>query len=189
MKIYQIQYWASKNIQKLRLATLTPQSLGITDIYRAHHLKSSVLFFIRLLLRWKYIRYITQHSNIFRSWDWQLELLNLLGFQTFLARVILLAQFFFHSFVFGMTIYWIHYSASKYILKLRLATGTPQFLGITGFSCAHHLRSSVLFLFFWFWNENKSETLLSIQTYSEAEIGSWDSSIFRDYRLFSRTSS
>jgi hypothetical protein len=68
-------------------------------------------------------------------------------------------QLFFYSFVFGMKMYQIHYSASKHIQKLRLAADTPQSLGITDLSRAHHLRSSVLFLFFCFWDENISDTL------------------------------
>jgi hypothetical protein len=95
MKIYQIHYSASEHIHKLRLAAGTPQSWGITDISRTYHLRSSVLFLIFSFLGWKYIRYIIQHPNIFTSWDWQLELLNLDGLQIFLARIILGAQFFF----------------------------------------------------------------------------------------------
>jgi hypothetical protein len=138
MKIYQIHYSVSEQIQKLRLAAGTPQSWAITDISRAYHLRSSVLFLILSFLGWKYMRYIIQHPNIFTSWDWQLGLLNLQGLQTFLARIILGALFFFS--------------------------------------------------FFRFWGENIWDTLFSIRTYSQAEIGSWTSSIFRDYRHFSRVS-
>jgi hypothetical protein len=71
-----------------------------------------------------------------------------------------------------MNLYQIHFLASKHKQKLKLAADTPQSLEITELSGAHHLRSSVLFLFFSFWDENISDTLFSIQSYSEAEIGS-----------------
>jgi hypothetical protein len=57
-----------------------------------------------------------------------------------------------------MKIYQIHYSTSKHKQKLRLAADTPHSLGITELSRAHHLRSSVLFLFFLFWDESISDT-------------------------------
>jgi hypothetical protein len=85
-----------------------------------------------------------------------------------------------------MKIYQIHYSTSKHKQKLRLAADIPQSLGITDLSRAYHLRSSVLLLFFSFCDENISDTLFRIQTYSEAEIGSWYSSFHRDLRIFSR---
>jgi hypothetical protein len=72
------------------------------------------------------------------------------------------AQLFFHCFVFGMKKYQIHYSASKHFQKLRLPAGTPQSLGITDLYRAHHLRSPVLVLFLCFWDDNISDTLLSI---------------------------
>jgi uncharacterized membrane protein YhdT len=146
MKIYQIHFSASEQIQKLRLAAGTPQSWGITDIPRTYHLRRSVLFLILLFLGWKYIRYIIQYWNKFRIWDWQLRLFNLEGLQTFLARIILGDQFFFKFFRFGMKIYQIHYSATEQIQKLRLAAGTPQSWGITDISRAYHLGRSVLFL-------------------------------------------
>jgi hypothetical protein len=136
MKIYQINYSATKRIQKMRLAAETPWE--ITDISRAYHLRSSVLFLILSFLGWKYIRYIIQYLNIFRIWDWQLGLLNLEGLQTFLARIILGAQFFFNSFVFGMKIYLIHYSASDQIQKLRMAAETPQSWETTDLSRTNH---------------------------------------------------
>jgi nitric oxide reductase large subunit len=86
MKIYQINYSATKRIQKMRLAAETPQSWEITDISRAYHLRSSVLFLILSFLGWKYIRYIIQYLN---------RLQNLERLQTFRARIILGAQFFF----------------------------------------------------------------------------------------------
>jgi hypothetical protein len=46
------------------------------------------------------------------------------------------------------------YSTSKPIQKLRLAAETPQYLGITDLCRTYHLRSSVLFSFFCFWDEN-----------------------------------
>jgi ribosome maturation factor RimP len=52
-----------------------------------------------------------------------------------------------------MKIYQIHYSTSKHKQKLRLAADTPQSLEITDFSRTYHLRTSVLFLFFSFWDE------------------------------------
>jgi hypothetical protein len=73
------------------------------------------------------------------------------------VRIILGGQFFFHSFVFGMKIYQIHYSASKLIQKLRLATETPQYLGITDLCRAYHFRISLPFSIFCFWDENKSD--------------------------------
>jgi hypothetical protein len=45
MKIYQIQYTASKHKQKLRLAAATPQSSGVTDLSCPYHLRSSVPFY------------------------------------------------------------------------------------------------------------------------------------------------
>jgi hypothetical protein len=104
MKTYQIHYWASKPKQKLRLAADIPQSLDITDLSHAHLLRSLVLFFF---LGWKHIRYIIQHLNIIKSWDWQLILLNLWGLQTFLAHIFLGASLFCYSFLFGMKIYQI----------------------------------------------------------------------------------
>jgi hypothetical protein len=92
--------------------------------------------------------------------------------QNFLAHIILGVQLFFYSFVFGMNLYQIHFSASKHKQKLRLAANTPQSLEITELSGAHYLRSLVLFLSFSFWDKNISDTLFSIQSYSEAEIGS-----------------
>jgi hypothetical protein len=87
------------------------------------------------------------------------------------------SQLKFHKQVFyfsrlGVKINQIQYSASQHIQKLRLAADTPQFLEITELSRAHHLRSLVLFLLFTFRGENKSDTIFSIPTYSEAEIGS-----------------
>jgi hypothetical protein len=52
-----------------------------------------------------------------------------------------------------------------------LAADTPQSLEITELSHAHHLRISILFSFFSFWDENTSGTLVSIKTLLEAEIG------------------
>jgi hypothetical protein len=45
MKIYQVHYSAYKRKQKLRLVTDTPQSIGITDIFHAYHLRSSVFIY------------------------------------------------------------------------------------------------------------------------------------------------
>jgi hypothetical protein len=78
------------------------------------------------------------------------------------ARIVLGAQFF-YTFRFGMKIYQIHYSAFKNEQKLRLAADTPQSMRITDLSGAYRLRSSFLFLYFSFWDENISDTLFSIQ--------------------------
>jgi hypothetical protein len=53
-----------------------------------------------------------------------------------------------------------------------LAAVTPQFLELTELSCATHLRSSIIFLFFSSWEENISGTLLSNLKYLKTELGS-----------------
>jgi hypothetical protein len=71
-----------------------------------------------------------------------------------------------------MKIYQKHYSASKHVQKLRLAADNPQSLEITELSRAHHLRSSVLFLFFLFYDGNISESdaLLSIKNIQKLRL-------------------
>jgi hypothetical protein len=58
-----------------------------------------------------------------------------------------------------MKIYLKHYSASEHKYNLRLAANSPQFLEITDLSLAYHPKSSILFLFYSFWDENISKTL------------------------------
>jgi hypothetical protein len=112
MKLYKIHYAASKHTQKVRLAADTPQSLEITDFFRAYHLRSSVF------------------SVLFSFWDENIS--------DTLCK------------------------ASKLTQKVRLAADTPQSLEITDFFRAYHLRSSVFSVFFSFWDENISDTLVSI---------------------------
>jgi hypothetical protein len=103
--------------------------------------------FILFVLGWKYISYTMNHSNIFRSWHWQLILFNLWGLQTFLVRMILRVQLIFFLFVLGWK--YIKYAIQhpKMSRSWDWQLILLNFKGITDLSRAYCLKSSFHFFF------------------------------------------